>query len=210
MRWLVILFVLAMTGTAAAKLVIMDPPMVRKCPSGKTFEAVKACLATHATVTVLRQLPGARLLALSQKTDKHAPAGLLLYVQKKSEWRIGGHWENYSGDYQLLTFEAFTIGKHAGYRIEVGQALPLTVMIDNVSPVRGIMRSRRSLFCSGEYYACPDATLSCEVLVHGNAVMAFHGSFKIEGGVVLVKGDRSKAGPQCNAAPRVFVGWTQP
>jgi hypothetical protein len=211
MRWLVIFCVLALASGTARALVILDPPMVRRCPSGKTFDAVTSCLAKHVTVKVVRQLPNARLLALSEKTagGQLVETGLLLYVQRKQEWRVGGYWRGY-GDYQLLAFQPLTIGKHAGYRIDVGHASPFMYLVDNLSPVRATLRMKRVLFCSGDSYGCPDVTTLCEVLVHGSAVAAFHGSLAIEDNAIAIKGDRSKAGAHCNVAPRTYIGWRQP
>ena len=208
MRWLVLgLMLVAAARDADAKLV-MDPPMVRKCPGAKAWDGVAACLARHGLAQVLRQVAGARLVRFVE-TGSRQESGLFLYVERKGAWQIGGHWPAY-GDYQLLGFEPLTIGGHKGYRIDIGQIQPFAFVVDDVSPVLAVLRMRHTLFCSGDDYTCPDAVSACEVLVRGNARFAFRGVLAIEGTSVSVTGDRSKAGEQCSVQPRVYLGWSQP
>jgi len=205
MWWLALCLVVLLGGEASA-LVIMDPPMVRKCPKAKTWAGVATCLGNHGTVKVMHTLKGARLVSLTQRQDgRTIDGGVFLYVERGGEWRIGGHWAGGS-EYQVLAFEALTIGKQVGYRLDIGQASPMTVMLDGQYPVRGLMRQKRSLFCSGDHYGCPDATSTCEILVRGNALYTFRGSLKIDGNIVYITGDRSKAGP-CAPTDRMFLGW---
>jgi hypothetical protein len=185
--------------------------MVRKCPKGKTWNVVMSCLAKHSTPKVTREVKGAKLVTLLQKTGtgQMADNGVLLYVARAGGWQIGGRFETYGGEYMVLDLVPITVGKRNGYRLDLGQASPFTLMVDNVSPVQALLRVRRSMFCSGDSYACPEATTACEVTVNGLAWFAFRGTVAIREGTAIVDGDRDRAGPHCSASQKVYLGWAQ-
>jgi hypothetical protein len=73
-----------------------------------------------------------------------------------------------------------------------------------------LIRNRTAVFCSGDSYSCAETKTSCEVSVEGRTWFLFHGDVEIGDNVVLVKGDRSRAGQYCAAGDKIYLGWTQP
>jgi hypothetical protein len=216
MRWLVCLAITASTllfaasDAAARKLVVMDPPMVRACPRAKTFNLVMTCLAKHGTAKLVRDLRGAKLVRLEQASGRWVDATLILYVERRNEWQIGGLHRSYgANESQLLAFEPVTVGKRTGYRIELGSTSQFTYMVDGITPVPADLRTQRSLYCSGDNYRCADVMSLCDVTVGGRTWHTFRGTLSIAENMVVVKGDRSRAGPSCNASERVYLGWPQ-
>lgn len=209
-RWWILVCLLAWSGPVAAeRLVIMEPPMVRKCPKGKTWNIVSACLAKHGTLKVVRQHTGAKLVSLAQTPNRRGLyPGLLLYVERRGEWHVAGNFEQY-GEYQVLGFERQVVGKHAGWRIDIGQIAPTVLLVDDISPLTAFVRTKRSLYCSGLSYDCADATKSCEIIANGKTWYAFHGTFDIvpAQAMINVTGDRTKAGLMCQVQPRIYLGW---
>jgi hypothetical protein len=208
-RWLIGLVVLmGMFAEARAELVVSDPPMVRRCPRAKTWDLVVKCLSKFGTVKVTRQFPRAKLATLYQKQGtQDVDIGLVFYVERNGEWQIGGRFETYGQEYRLLGIEPVTIGKKAGYRLEVGQTSAFTLMIDNVTPVPAQMRMKRILFCNGDSYACPEVIGQCEISVQGKTWFLFRGTLEYEDNVVNVRGDRTRGGVHCNIPPKIYLGW---
>lgn len=199
-------------ATDARRLVVRDPPLVRKCPGGKTWNQVMSCLAKHTTPRLRREVKGAKLVTLMQKTGSNAPVdnGVLLYIERDGAWKIGGRFETYGGEYTVLGLSPITVGKRTGYRLDLGQASPFTLMVDGVSPIAALLRTRRTLLCNGDSYACPEVTTACEVTVDGLAWHAFRGTLSFqEGGIAVVEGDRERAGPNCPTNQKVHLGWAQ-
>src|SRR5688572_9149854 len=120
MRPLVVLALLC--GTAAAeRLVVMEPPVVRKCPKGKTWDAVTKCIAKHATVKVIKTLPKAKLVHVSMSPAPQrgrGEGGIYLYVERGAQWQLGGMYETWQ-PHDVIAFEKLTVGKHTGYRIDL-------------------------------------------------------------------------------------------
>jgi hypothetical protein len=213
-RWLMLICVaILMTASAAdaRRLVISEPPMVRKCPKAKTWNLVMSCLAKHSTPKLTKEVKGAKLVTLMQKSGTTMiDNGVLLYVERNGNWQLGGRFETYGGEYSVLGLSPITVGARSGYRLDLGQASPFTLMVDNVSPVAALLRIRRSMFCNGDSYACPEVTTSCEVTVNGMAWHTFRGTIAIqEGGIVVVDGDRERAGPHCSTTQKIYLGWAQ-
>ncbi len=211
MRWLILLGILFASSTADAKrrLVISDPPMVRRCPKAKTWNLVMSCLAQHYTPKLAREVKGAKLVTLMQKNGTNPPidSGVLLYVERNGNWQIGGRFETYGGEYAVLGLTPITLNKRNGFRLDIGQVVPTTIMVDAVSPVSATQRLRRSMFCNGDSYACPEVTSSCDISVDGNAWYVFRGTIGFEENLVTVTGDRERAGPNCNVSAKVYLGW---
>jgi hypothetical protein len=206
-RWL-ILVLLALGGTAEARrLVILEPPMVRKCPKLKTWPLVEACLRKHGTVKVKKTLGKARLVALAtQHQGRMRETALYLYVERNGFWHIAGNFESWM-EYSVLAFEYQKIGKHTGYRIDIGQAMPTNIMIDDTTHTSATIRTHKSLYCSGANYDCTEALRTCEVFVRGTTWYVFRGTFEHTVQGVTINGDRSRAGPNCTPPPKVYLGW---
>ena len=205
MRSLLVLALLG--GTAAAeRLVIMEPPILHKCPKGKTWDAVAKCIAKHATVNVVKTLPKAKLVHVGQPGRGRRDGGLYLYVERGGQWQLGGVHQTWS-PHDVLGFQTQTVGKHTGYRIDVGQNMPTAVMIDDVTHATAVLRSSFSLFCSGLTHHCVTAMRACEVYVRNQLRFVFRGTFDLDAQSVNIKGDRTRGGPHCNAPPKVYLGW---
>lgn len=212
MRWLILsLIVAAMTPVAPAearRLVISEPILVRRCPRFNSWGKVMSCLNQHYKAKLTRELPGAKLVTLYQKVDKPVDTGVVLYVERGGTWQIGGRFEGYA-EYALLGLSRVTVGRRSGYRLDIGQVSPISVMVDGVSTVTGEQRMHRTLFCSGDSYACPEAVSSCDVSVGGQAWFVFRGALRFEENIVNVDGDRERAGPYCAVSSKVYLGWVQ-
>jgi hypothetical protein len=205
-RWLIVL--LALCGDAAARrIVISEPPIVMACRDGKSWAVVEACLARQGTLTVERTLKGAKLVRIVQKNEgKPLDLGIYLYVSRPDgSWHVGGMFEGAS--YSVIAFEPLVHFGHAGYRLDVGQIARSSVSLDGATSVPAVITTRRVLFCAGDSYGCPDATMQCDVFIHGKALWTFHGSLVFEKDKVKVVGDRSKGGQVCVPSEDVYLGW---
>lgn len=213
LRWFAVLalVVTSATATARAKIVIMEPPLVRACPTGATWEAVDKCLRKQGTPTILRTFPTARLVRLQQVSGGvPSDAGVFLYMQRGNEWRLSGLYENRGVEYEVLAMDTVTVGKHAGYRIDIGQLYRSVVQPDGVTSVPALFALKQSMFCGGDSWRCTEVTTSCDVYVHGAATYSFRGTVTIGDNQVKVTGDRDHVGPFCAVAEVEYLGWTQP
>jgi len=209
-RWLALLIVLLAGEASARKIVISEPPIVRACPGGASWSAVETCLGKQGTMSIVKTLPKAKLVRLLQSdgSNKKYDAGVYLYVeQAKGAWRMGGMYDG--SPYTVIDLLPLTIGKHDGYRLDIGQFQRSSISIDGVTSVAVILSTRRTLFCAGDRYGCADATASCDVLIEGRTWFTFRGTFVFEKGQVRVVGDRKYAGPACAAEERVYIGWPE-
>ncbi len=209
MRWLLALIVLlSVAETAdARRLVISEPPMVRRCPKFRAWNQVMTCLNQHYNAKLAKELKGAKLVTLFTKNTPSVDSGVLLYVERAGQWQLGGRFETYGGEYTVLGLTTITIGRRSGYRLDIGQVTPVSVMVDALAAVMGTHRIHRAMFCSGDSYACPEATVSCDVTVEGNAWHVFRGTLSFEENIVNIAGDREHTGPYCNINPKVYLGW---
>ena len=120
MRWAALLVLLVATEAAAKRVVIREPPIVRACPGGKSWDAVQKCIDRQGKVTVERVLDKAKLVRIVQQVN-NVPndLGVYLYVQDSSgAWHMGGMFDN-SGPYLVTDAKPLTIAKHTGYRIDI-------------------------------------------------------------------------------------------
>jgi len=203
------LVVLALARSADALVVIDEPPIVEACPRGKTWNDVNVCLTRQGAVTVERVLPKAKLVRLVQTENKRPiDLGIYLYLQRDDgSWSVGGMFSGPS--YSVIDLVPQTIDNHAGFRISVGQLVRMHTSIDGGSQAPVILMTQRTLFCSGDHYACADTTTHCDVLYRGKTVWTFRGTLAFEKGLVRTVGDRSKGGRVCAPTERVFLGWPQ-
>lgn len=208
MRWLVLVLVLA---TPAHALVIEEEPgMIHACPTGKTWNDVSACLTKHGRPAIVKQIAGARLVRLDQQeSGQWVDGGVYLYVEHQGAWKVAGGFFGRGTQYGLLDLQRLTVGTHTGYRIDIGQATPLWVQLDGVTPQVATRRTYQTMFCSPLNHYCTQAVRTCEVLVRGKAYWAFRGAMKMSGNDITIAGDRKLAGPFCAQAERVHLGWPQ-
>jgi hypothetical protein len=209
MRWLLALIVvMTVVDTAdARRLVISEPPMVRRCPKFRAWNQVMTCLNQHYTAKLTKEVKGAKLVTLFTKNTPAVDSGVLLYIERGGNWQLGGRYETYGGEYSVLGLAPVTIGKRSGYRLDLGQVTPVSLMVDATASVMATQRLHRAMFCTGDSYHCPEATVACDVLVEGNAWHVFRGTLSYEENIVNVAGDRDHAGPYCNVSPKTYLGW---
>lgn len=199
------------SAVARAKIVIMEPAIVRQCSRAASWDGVQKCLKKIGNPVVLRTLPGARVVRLDPKQgDSEYGTGVSLYVDHGKEWKLGGLYEARGMQYELLAAEPLTIGKHTGYRLEVGELMQTGVSVDGVTTTMAMFSMRRVMFCGGDAWRCPEVIVSCDVLVRGAALWTFRGTISIADNKVTVSGDRSITGSFCSVPQQTFLGWTQP
>ena len=210
MRWLLLLVLVS--GTASAEmLVIEEPGMYYACPSGKTWAAVEKCLKGQGRPIVIKEMHGAKLVRLDQlENNVWVDAGIYLYAEVKSQWKIAGGFFGRGTEYELTDFKTHAVGTHTGWRIEIAQASPLFVQLDGLTTRAATRRAYQTLYCSPTRNYCTQVVKSCEVLVNGHAYWTFRGTSAQEGDQIVITGDRKLAGPYCAQAERVYLGWPQP
>jgi hypothetical protein len=201
------ILVVLLAGDAAARIVIMDPPIVSACPGGKSWDVVQACLARQGKLTFERTLPAARLVRVVQNNDgKPFDAGVYLYLQRADKsWQIGGMYEGHS--YAILALKPLTIAGHQGYQLDIGQLVRTQVSIDGATSVPVVIATKRVLLCAGDHHGCPDVTTQCDVMIRGKVLWTFRGTMAFEPGKVVVNGDRRFGGKVCVPARETFLGW---
>lgn len=140
MRWLIpwsIAVVLVFDAGTADAFVVMEP-VAHVCTRGKTWEDIHKCLASHGVPTVLHAAKGVRLVGLKQTNGTAIlDAGVYLYVERKTEWTIGGLFEGHGTMFEVLAFAA---NAHTGYRLDIGQALPTSVLQEDGTIAAGTQR----------------------------------------------------------------------
>lgn len=209
MRWLLALIVLVSVAETAdaRRLVISEPPMVRRCPKFRGWNQVMTCLNQHYNAKLTKEVKGAKLVTLFTKNTPAVDSGVLLYIERAGSWQLGGRFETYGGEYSVLGLAPITIGRRTGYRLDIGQVTPVTMMVDAITPVTATQRLHRAMFCSGDSYQCPEATVACDVSVDGNAWHVFRGTLSFEENLVNIAGDRDHTGLYCNVSPKIYLGW---
>jgi hypothetical protein len=213
MRWFVacLIAVASTAEVARAKIVIMEPAIARECAHAPSWNAIEKCLHKLGTPTVVRELPGGKLVRLDQvRAGEDAfDAGLSLYVPRGKEWKLAGLYEA-RGDYEMLAAAPLTVAKHAGFRIDVGELVRTFVSPDGVGSVPAVVAMHRVMLCGTDSWRCTEVITSCEVLVRGAALWTFHGELSITDNQVKVAGDRRNVGSFCFAPESEYLGWTQP
>lgn len=184
--------------------------MVRQCPHASSWQAVDACLRKHGTPTVMKSLPTARLVHLEQvEGSTKYDGGVFLYMQIGKQWKLAGMYENRGGDYEVMNLEPIIVGKHAGFRLDVGQSYRSALQPDGVTSVPAMITTHLAMFCGGDSWRCTEVITSCDVIVHGGALYSFRGKLDIADNMVHIRGDRSHVGPFCASPEQEPLGWTQ-
>ena len=210
-RWVALLaLVVSATANARAKIVIMDPPIVRACPRAASWEGVDKCLRKHGTPTILRTIPNARLVQLQQKSGETSyDGGVYLYIQRGNEWKLAGLYSNRGGEYELLGFETLKVGAHVGYRVDVGQVFRTVVQPDGFTNLPAVFITHEAMLCGGDTWRCTEVVTACDVLVRGGALWSFRGNVQIADNQIKITGDRTHVGPFCAVSETEFLGWSQ-
>ncbi len=206
--------VVAVASTAAvarAKIVILEPAIVRPCPKAPSWDGVEKCLKKLGKPIVVRTLPGAKLVRLEQPRGDGDTfdAGLSLYVPRGKQWQLAGLYDT-RGEYELLDASALTVAKHTGFRIDIGETLRTFVSPDGVQNVPAVVTMHRVMLCGTDSWRCTEVVTACDVLVRGGALWSFHGTLSIADNQVKIAGDRRNTGAFCEVPETQFLGWTQP
>jgi hypothetical protein len=212
MRWAVAsaFAVLATTSQARAKFEVMEPTVASVCRRAKSWDAVEKCLKKLGASTVLRTLPGARLVGLINRPGGTTLTELALYVERGHDWILGGLYEARGAEFELFDAATLVVGKHTGYRIEIGDLTRTLFSLDGATNVTGLLAKRQVLLCSGDNWRCTEVTTSCDVFVRGGALWSFRGAYKIVDNTVVVTGDRRISGSLSAPPEKQFLGWGQP
>lgn len=207
MWWTALAILVATVGTADARMVRhRDPPVVEACGTRKDWPAVAACLDKLGSFQIERSLGRARLVRVWIDDGKQ-DAGVYLFIQQKdSTWRIGGMFARGTND-TVIGVGVVTIDRHLGYQLDVGTLQRTPLSLDDAPPMQVTIRTRSSLYCFGDRPYCEEVQTSCEVMTRGKALLAFHGTARIEQGDIVVDGDASRAGSVCTSGQRVSLRW---
>ncbi len=206
-----LLAVVSTAAVARARIVIMEPAIVRQCARAPSWDAVEKCLSKLGKPTVVRTLPGAKIVRLDQTRGDVEPfdTGLSLYVPRGKEWHLAGLYEA-RGDYELLAAAPLTVAKHTGFRLDIGELLRTGVSPDGVQTVPAVFAMHRVMLCGGDSWRCSEVISACDVLVRGAALWSFHGTLSIADNQIHVTGDRRNGGSFCSVPETQFLGWSQP
>jgi hypothetical protein len=212
------LAILALLVVAAAADPMRDDrevvdPQRHSCPKAIAFTEITQCLSKNPDKVHLERvgtIAGARVVRLDVP-DRPAFDKLLLYLEEGGVWKVAGDW--LLRDVSVIDLQPVTIGKHAGVRIDIGEAYETPVnLVDpddgSTSARPALVRTSTAVFCGGAALGCYRIMTGCEVLIRGNARWMFHGHVKVEGNQVTVEGDRRHGGRWCMAQPEnTFLHW---
>ncbi|MEO6777712.1 MAG: hypothetical protein ABI467_32600 [Kofleriaceae bacterium] len=207
-RWIVLGFALVLAAPdAAAKIVIMEPPLALACATATSWPLVEDCFEQHRLRgTIVRQIEGAKLLEIESVEATHGELETwALYVANGPGWKLGGLVDggSYVADAEVLRFERITAGSHHGYRFDLATTQQSAVSLDQGSTQSSVLRQTEAAFCSGTSYHCITAVPRCEQLVFGQAVLAFEGSIEIANNHIQVTGAGTQ--PQSCSAPATYA-----
>jgi hypothetical protein len=171
------------------------------CEASKIWSKVTACLARQgSTVSVLYEIEGAKLLSL--RYAPRADSTLNLYLLDNGMWRRQSFYAATNANSELLSFKPT---EHAGYRLDVGMATATSVMIDEVSPTKALLKRIVTTECR-RGSGCRTMVTSCDVLVDGRAYWSFRGTIVwSEGTTVKIAGDTRFSGKLCTPAKTLLA-----
>lgn len=209
MRWLAIAILLV--ARSANAIVIMEPPLVRSCRDNISWATLEKCMAQHGFhMQVVKRVGEARLVRVDQPTGtvgQREELGFALYVERKGSVHLGGLFETGTAGWEALALETVTIHAYTGYRFDLGFIGPSQVTIDGETTLPAMMQAKRSVFCSGESWACAETIISCDVRMNGATYFTYRGTLLIdEQARVRNVGARTVAGT-CEPPHEIFLGW---
>ena len=186
----------------AKRIVIMEPPLARACPTAKSWPALVDCMKLHRLkATIVRQVDDAKLLVVQSDEAKHGEIETwALYVAAGTGWKLGGLSQSGGNlaDVEVLRFERVTSGTHHGYRFDIAMSSQSSVSLDQVTVQTSLLRETEATFCSGIGYSCMTIVPSCEQVVFGQTILAFDGKITLAGNVINVTGTGTS--PSCSSA----------
>lgn len=172
-----------------------------RCDRAKSWPKLRACLERNgATVTVLHEVDGAKLVAIPDRTSGDSKP-MRLYIEVGNEWRMTTYYGVENATSELLGFKR--VG--AGYRIDQGQLFQTSTTIGTpATSTRLWLRRSLSTVCFSGSTTCRSAITACDGMVDGKAYWSFHGTLHEQDKTLFVVGDNSRAGSQCMPARPTF------
>jgi hypothetical protein len=121
--------------------------------------------------------------------------GFYLYTRSAKTWRITGMLQ---GDtWELVSFRNVNSRRFRGWRFDVKRVERDAALSSGTTTM---LRQTMAVFCGGDSLPCQMAVTSCDFYMNGKAYWTFRGTLEMGDGVVYVRGDRSKAGGECEQA----------
>lgn len=202
-RALAIVCVLASVASADME---MAPPPVHGCMRGTTWSGIEKCLDKIGKRELVRDFGSAKLVRL---VFGPRSVELVLYVSRDKSWQLGGVYDGGADTFEVLSAEPLVVGKHTGYRIDIGEITHMGGSPDGVHHGAAVFMVHRVLLCGGDGWNCTNVAVACDVLVRGVALWSFHGGMTIADNQVVVAGSRANSEPFCTVPERQFLGWSQ-
>jgi hypothetical protein len=188
----------------AAARVVMRPSIAASCPGTNSWETTRKCIARFGKVTDIRTRRDMHLVRVEPRSGVWGVGGMYLYALNKGNWTIGGM--ELGDKFRDIDIQRFTVHKHALWRIDYNFVGTDEISTDGQSSRMARLRSKHSLFCSGQSAMCASIMTSCDVFVGGKTLWTFRGTLEFgEDGSVNVRGDRSHAGELCVQAETDFI-----
>jgi hypothetical protein len=211
-RWLLVACVMFVASRpAAAKIVIMEPPLARACQTAKSWPLLMDCMKQHGLkATVSRQIDGAKLVVVQSVEAKHGEIETwALYIANGTGWKLGGLMNDGGNlaDTEVLRFERITEGTHHGFRFDIAITQQSAVSLDQVTSQTSTLHQTQATFCSGSGYSCMTVVPSCVQLVYGQAVLAFQGDITVANNLITLTGTGTT--PQSCSAAATYTGMLQ-
>jgi hypothetical protein len=196
-------------GTARAKIVIMEPPLVRACEAAPTLPKLHDCLKEHGLVaSELRSLDDAKLFAVSRREPPSREVeAYVMYVHGAKGWTIGGMIESgaVADSASVLRLEKVTLGKRSGYRFDIASSVHSAVSLDQMTSTSAVYRQVQAAFCGGQSYSCTVLVPSCALIVFGQTYQVFDGTLVLGDNKVAITGAGSSNA--CSAAGEYMIGF---
>jgi hypothetical protein len=182
-------------ASVRAERVVRSPSVARECRRASSWDKLKPCLQRFGKVTIERSAAAAKLVRVDAGPSGWPIPGLYIYAQKGSALEIAGQWQFDSlAEVEVLGLTTLKVGGRVGFRLDVGTGEATSVSFDGETSVSAMMVSKTAVFCVGPGALCSPAIQTCDILVDGKAYYTFRGTLTVQRGVVMVRGDRSRAG----------------
>jgi hypothetical protein len=198
----------AVTAPADAKRMIRrDPPVVRNCSNGPSWDAIATCLRGLGRFTILQDIEHAKVVRVELAGGKtFSYTGTYLYAKATAGWQLSGELErNDAAKYELL--EDLTLNGHRGFHLKEHSTQPIAAFKEDQTFELGLIVQRHEVFCPGAGGYCTPITTACDVMFDGNARWSFRGELKLTKNEVDIIGDRSHVQSYCSVPEHVYIGW---
>ena len=184
LRWMLV--VLLVGRIAAAEILMEEPPIARRCKRSDSWPHMMACLKHLGEPTVVRQEGAAKLVHVKKEMIDY---GLNLFVLRDGAWQLAG---GVGSSEDVVGMSAISVGNLTGYRIDLRSAVAYSVALDDGTRIPGVLATQQQALCSAT--SCTTIVTACDIYVDGRSYRTFRGVVQLDGKLVHVRGDRSKAG----------------